>query len=274
MGLDALIRKAIHTVSRAAPGAPALRVKDYDGRLAWTAETAVGLDAPVRAVANQDETARWRIVAVPGTPSFAESWCGFADRMRGAFEVVAVERPGYWGSGGDRPVFGVDAQVRAITPFLARRRGERILLIGHSFSAATALYLASLQPRAADALMLLSGLYDKPTAHLDLQQRFFSENKLGERLGPAIDHCIAEVGSHPENRRAAVDAAARLKTPTAVVHGTWDDVVPYSAADKFMAVLPESARPELRPLSRSGHYPNVFDMRRLAEECGRLVARA
>lgn len=271
---DQIFRDALRFVTRVTPGAASMTLEDYGGLLSWRTAQVARFPRPIRALTNGDEGAPWRIVAVPGAPSFAEFWCGFAKRMIGLYEVIAVQRPGYLGSGQDRPAFGVEAQAEAILPFMERRPGQRILLIGHSFSAATALHLASVRAGAADALMLLCGLYDKPTRHLDIQRRFFDATGLKDRLGPSMQSCIEEVGSHPDNRRAAIAAAENLVIPTAVVHGTWDDVVPVSAAEKFMAILPDAASPDLRLIARGGHYPNYFQMRRMAIECGRLAMRA
>lgn len=110
--------------------------------------------APLRTIERGPATAPLAFL-LHGLPGGAEDWDRLSPLLRQAgFRTMAVDRPGYGGSGADP--LPVDAQVEAYARVLRERGGRPALVVGHSYGAIPAAALASRYPELVGALGLLA----------------------------------------------------------------------------------------------------------------------
>jgi acetyl esterase/lipase len=130
----------------------------------------------------------------------------------------------------DLAVEDVHAAVRAIAgrPELARRRDERILLVGHSAGGHLALHAAAtLEPPSTVAGVLALA----PVADL----------RRAQALGLGADAVVAFLGqdaaARPDLDPARLPAPAG---PVRIVHGTGDGIVPLEVSESYLRHHPRS----------------------------------
>jgi pimeloyl-ACP methyl ester carboxylesterase len=99
---------------------------------------------------------RHEVVLLHGQPGTAADWQQVADQLPAAFDVVALDRPGYGASHQSAGGFGYGA--RAVLAALDTRGIRRAVLVGHSYGGGVALSVAQLAPERVEALVLLASV--------------------------------------------------------------------------------------------------------------------
>lgn len=109
---------------------------------------------PIRTLEHGPEDAPVALL-LHGLPGGAEDWNRLGPLLAaGGFRAVAVDRPGYGGSG-DEPL-AVAEQVDAFAQLLRERGGAPAFVVGHSYGAIPAAALAARHPGLVGALGLLA----------------------------------------------------------------------------------------------------------------------
>jgi pimeloyl-ACP methyl ester carboxylesterase len=110
------------------------------------------------------------VVLLNGNGSMVQDWLvsGLFDRLRRAYRVIAIDRPGYGHTERRRDrVWTPYAQAELVRRTLAHLGVEKPIVLGHSWGTIVALALALEHPETVRGLVLLSGYYF-PTARLDV----------------------------------------------------------------------------------------------------------
>ena len=118
--------------------------------------------------ADTGEIGRPTIVFIHGTPGSWRSLGRVMDRsaLRERARLVSIDRPGWGGSPlPDKEAEGsIAEQVKLIEPLLTRlkieARGEPLILVGHSYGASMAPYIAYKHPDLVDGLLMAAGAID------------------------------------------------------------------------------------------------------------------
>ncbi|MFL5831510.1 MAG: alpha/beta fold hydrolase [Solirubrobacteraceae bacterium] len=222
-----------------------------------------------------------------GQPGAARDW----DRVRSALgdsvQAIAFDRPGWDGRSAPRDIAGNAAAALSVLD--ASGVSEPAVVVGHSFGAAVACWLAASQPTRVARLVLLApaanvaSLYaldrwlaapvlgelssavavGAPAAVL---RSGWARRSLGRRLGLDDSHLggVGRTFANPrawraftvEQRSLVRDLPvleARLvavKAPAQVLIGTHDWIVPVSSAQTLARQLPHA---KLAVVSRAGH---------------------
>jgi pimeloyl-ACP methyl ester carboxylesterase len=218
------------------------------------------------------------------------SWHGVIDGLRGRFRVVAPDLPGFGESEKPPPSrfpYGIDAFAEAIADLYAGLELGRASLVGHGLGGAVAVTLAARHPELVLRLVLIDTLCYE--SELDFYQRValvpilggfafkqlwgkssfrahFRETLLSARarvLNERIDHYYrmfntpAARGSALATLRATVDTrsvvaqTSRIQTPTLVIWGRADRVVPAGHGQR----LAREIRGASFELVDAGHAP-------------------
>jgi len=219
------------------------------------------------------------------------------DRVSSVGRIVAIDMPGFGHSDGRPELIALDASGA----FLARLIDEWSLgaphVVGPDVGTAAALMLAAKAPDRVTSLTVGGGAVRFPieaggalkdiieAPSLDVVRGLDARTNLGHTLEPAAatdsepevheDYLSAyDLGRFPESARfvrhypeqnpVLRDLLPTITTPTQIVAGQGDDLVPWSNNQYLHDLLPNS---EIHPLD-AGH----FAWEQAAEEYGRLVA--
>ena len=218
------------------------------------------------------------------------------DHVAGVGRVVAIDLPGFGHSDGRPELIAPDASGA----FLARLIAEWGLgaphVVGPDVGTAAALFLAARAPERVTSLTVGGGAVRFPieaggalkaiieAPSLDLVRGLDARTNIGSAVEPAAasdrepdvheDYVSAYdlgrfaesarfVRQYPEQNPVLGDLLATITTPTQIVAGRDDDLVPWSNNQYLDDLLPNS---ELHPLD-AGH----FAWEQAAEDYGRLV---
>ncbi|MEM9593210.1 MAG: alpha/beta fold hydrolase [Acidobacteriota bacterium] len=156
--------------------------------------------------------------------------------------VLAIDYPGYGASGGRPSQDGLVSAAQAGLDWLVDRGEERRFVVGWSLGAAVAMQLAADRDGHLEGVVLISPWDDLKS----LAAVHFPGFLVDVALKDAYDS------------RAA---AAGLRPPALVIHGTRDTIIPVDHGRRLHHALPETAR--FVPVEGAGHndvmaYPEVW----------------
>ncbi len=175
--------------------------------------------------------ATWKIVIITGTPSWSEYWAPTIAAAPANREVIVADRPGFALSEPQGAVSDLNAQAEALSPMLAVRPGERVLVIGQSFGAPIATLMAQRYSDRVDALVLLSPYFGDrgPTAN-----RLVGVGSIVQAMLPRdMKNAVAELRSQNAQLPAVWSALQNLRQPLVFIHGDSDSFVPLAASQRI-----------------------------------------
>lgn len=216
---------------------------------------------------------------------FGESlftWRAMVDPLAARYRVVAIDLPGFGGSGKPDLPYVVDSMTARLSGFLDRWIEGPVIVVGHSMGGQLAASLALSRPdRIAAAVLIapagfglgLAGIADtispeKATAigwYLASRAMLLPEHD-EEWLGEPDSAAAYSLMTDPHYRRAAARILndfdfrslrtrfADVQQPVLLIWGTLDPVIPYLLADSIRSLL-HCGR--LAPLSGALHRPQV-----------------
>ena len=238
------------------------------------------------------------VLLLHGQPGAATDW----ERLQGALgdrsSTLAIDRPGWDGSS---PATDLAGHASAALSALDRVRVPRATVVGHSLGAAVAAWLATSHPQRVSRLVLVSPAANVdslgPVDYLLAAPMIGWLSTVGAMAGGGLvlgarsvrrwvaeataldDRYLRSAGrmllapsawrSFAREQRYLVRnlpllerRLAHISTPTTIVAGTADRVVPVSAARRLAGQIP---RAELVEIAHAGHLLHVQQAARLAE---------
>jgi pimeloyl-ACP methyl ester carboxylesterase len=204
------------------------------------------------------------VVLLHGQPGSRADWSRVATRLRGCFRVITPDRPGYGSTGG--PARGLVDNADAVASLLDRLEIDAATVAGHSWGGGVALLLAHRHPERVRGLVLISSVGPQfrpsPLDHLLALPgvgplvtlgglRLVSRALLLPHLRRVFGNDVAALDDDGirqlvqtlqrpgvwrsivreeralfEEAALLVDAVAGVRTPTTVVQGEIDSIVP------------------------------------------------
>jgi pimeloyl-ACP methyl ester carboxylesterase len=238
------------------------------------------------------------VLLLHGQPGGARDWDRVVAEIGERARTIAIDRPGWDGHG---PATGLLGNVDAAVAALDAHGVQRATIVGHSFGAAVAAWLAADHPERVGALVLvapsanvasldrldhwlaapvtgylasaaaLGGVGLALAARLTIRpiaQRLALEESYLETAGRALRAPAAWRAFVAEQRVLINDLPlleprlAQISTPTTIVMGSSDRVVPSVSARALAAQIPDA---EVVVVERSGHLLPLQQAARLAE---------
>jgi len=179
------------------------------------------------------------LVMVHGAPG---AWYGYMNLtddslLQQNFKIVAVDRLGYGKSGYGRAELSVEGQGKAIQSVIEKENtsGKKVYLLGRSYGAPIAAWLAIHSPQAFEKLLMVSPVIDPE------KEKFYWFSNIGRwpivqwMLPEMLNVATREKFSHADEMRKLLPEWSQLKTPTYVLVGEEDavaDTANYSFARK------------------------------------------
>lgn len=197
------------------------------------------------------------LVLVHGSPGSWRGWAAFLRNqdLQRRFHVIAVDRPGYGGSGAGHAERSLESQARAVSLMLGENRsGQGAILVGHSMGGPVAARVAMDFPDRVSGLVLLSSSVDP-----DLEEtKWFqipAEWLLLKWLVPRdLKVCNEEILALRGELNKLRPEWEKLDVPVAVVHGELDDLVPVGNVDFLKRHLKSSSLVDLEILPGMNHF--------------------
>ena len=212
--------------------------KDYPatmmGRISVTAGDGLGwklsaLETPKR------ENAAWKVVIITGTPSWSEYWAPTLAAAPQEWEMVVADRPGFSLSEPQHAVTKIADQARALSALLEGPADQKVVLVGQSYGAPIAAWMASQHPDKVKAVVLMSAFFGQkgPTAR--------RLTGLGAVAGPLLPrdlkNALAEVRGQDKQLPTIRAAMKGMTQPIVVLHGDKDTFVTPEAAQELAQSL-------------------------------------
>lgn len=197
------------------------------------------------------------------------------------YSVVAPDLPGHGGSGG-APLASIEAVAGWIVSLLDGMRIPQASLVGHSMGSLAALQTAAQAPERVHRLVLVgsaapmpvaSPLLDAARSDRDLAHSMINQwsyapaSQLGASASPGM--CLTSVNRRIMEHQAegvlandlaacnayvqGLDAAARVRCPTAMICGERDQMTPMRAARALREALSTAARTRMITIAGAGH---------------------
>ena len=219
------------------------------------------------------------VLLIHGTPGSALGWSNWlADPPKG-FHLVAVDRPGFGRSLPAQPLPELEDQAAALSPLLARLgrdgwgKGPPIIL-GHSLGGPIAALLAARNPGWSAGLVIAGGALDPDLERLHWLQRPFAHPALRWMLPRALDSANRELIALEAGLRRLEPRLSSIATPTVIVHGDADDLVPFANVDFLRSRLVNVTQLSIITLAGRDHFLPWKDRPALEHALRRLLDSA
>lgn len=194
-----------------------------------------------------------RIIYVHGSPGNARAWLDYLKDPIPGFESIALDRPGFGQTRPTDPAPSLHSQAEAIEPFLVERDGKWPVLVGHSFGGTVVCQAAADYPDRVGGLVILSGALDPALERKRWYQQvgefWFIPNLLPRPLRNSNRELIPLKGELEE----LAPRLATITSPTIILHGTEDDLVPVSNVDFLQRHLLSDSIREIRLFEGRNH---------------------
>lgn len=205
---------------------------------------------PVRVLAYGDPAGR-RVIFIHGTPGEAEGWADFLLAAPKGARYLALDRPGFGGSGPEGGETSLKRQAQAVAALLG---GEpKPILVGHSLGGPIAAQVAVDNPGRVGALVLVAGSLDPALEETHWAQPLGEWPGLRNLLPRPLRNANRELMALKPQLDALAPRLAGIRCPVVIVHGTADPLVPY-ANTRFMTARMTAAELKLVTLKDRNHF--------------------
>jgi pimeloyl-ACP methyl ester carboxylesterase len=171
------------------------------------------------------------VVFIHGAPGNLKAFLSFLkdSTLLEKARLIAVDRPGYGGSGFGKTEISVEKQAAMILPILQSNQNEQLpILVGHSYGGTLAVRLAMDYPDKVGSLILAGPAVDPEN------EKKFWVNKPADwkairwMLPKAIRVSNDEKLSHVEELQKMKPFWEKVTAPTTIIHGENDGIVPFA----------------------------------------------
>lgn len=197
------------------------------------------------------------VIFVHGSPG---DWRGWADylvdpELTARAELVAVDRPGFGGSGAGVVERSLAQQARDISPLLdgvATRR--RVVLVGHSFGGPVVARLAMDHGDKVTDLVILAGSIDPDMEHTAWYQYPADWPVISWLLPETLVVTNREIRALKDELVAMLPLWPRVTQRVTVMQGGMDDLVPPENADFAQKMLTHAASVNIIRIPEMNHF--------------------
>lgn len=221
--------------------------------------------------------ARWRVIAIPGTPSRPHMWWRFIRRAPADLDVVAVNRAGYggpmYGAARRPPVISLDDQIAAIWPLIEADTRPAVV-VGVSYGGALAFKAALDAPAHVRGVVSVAALVTEPRRWVRAILPAGDWPVIRDALPGYLRNARAEVAGRGDQVDAVFARLKHLPQPVTILHGDRDTLVPQSDAEVLRGYFAPDADVVYQPVRGGSHYLELFNPDTVYEAIRSVIARA
>ena len=214
-----------------------------------------------------------RVIFVHGTPGSATGWEHYVAHPPPGVEAIAIDRPGFGKTTPAAAVVSLQRQAAAIAPLLVERQGHWPILVGHSLGGPIVAQVAADNPGKVGGLLILAGSFDPGVEKTNPMQYVGEWPGVRSLLPSMLRNANRELMGLKPQLAALAPRLAGLRCPVTVVHGTNDNLVPYSNAAFLRAHLTGAASFDLRTLTGQNHFLPWNEEPRVRDALAALLVR-
>ena len=182
------------------------------------------------------------LVFIHGAPSSSAWWITMMrdSALRAEANILAIDRPGYGGSGLGQPMTSVREQAENVAAVIRTRRqpGQKIVVHGSSYGGTVSARLAMDFPHLVDGLLLQSASMAPKQEHTYWITHPTSHWSLSWLLPSGINTANHEKLAHQVELEKMASGWQNIDAPTVILHGTDDWLIyprnAYYACDKLI----------------------------------------
>jgi pimeloyl-ACP methyl ester carboxylesterase len=197
------------------------------------------------------------VVFIHGSPG---NWRGWADylidpELTERAELVAVDRPGFGGSGAGAVERSLVQQARDISPLLDKvAPGRRVVLVGHSFGGPLAVRLAMDYGSRVTDLVILAGSIDPAMEHTAWYQYPADWPVISWILPDALVVTNREIRALKDELVDMLPLWPRVTQRVTVMQGGKDNLVPQENADFAQKMLTRATSVNIVRIPEMNHF--------------------
>jgi pimeloyl-ACP methyl ester carboxylesterase len=197
------------------------------------------------------------IVFLHGSPG---DWRGWADylidpELTKRAELIAVDRPGFGGSGAGAVERSLVQQARDIAPLLDKAAaGRRVVLVGHSFGGPLAIRLAMDNGSKVTDLVILAGSIDPAMEHTAWYQYPADWPVISWMLPDVLVVTNREIRALKHELEAMLPLWSRVTQRVTLMQGGKDDLVPPENADFAQKMLTHATTVNIIRIPEMNHF--------------------
>ena len=182
------------------------------------------------------------LVFIHGAPSSSAWWLSMLrdSSLRAEANILAIDRPGYGGSGLGAPMTSVREQAENVAAVIRNRRlvGQKVVVHGSSYGGTVSARLAMDFPNLVDGLLLQSASMAPEEEYTYWITHPTSHWSLSWLLPSGINTANHEKLAHQDELEEMASEWKNIDAPTVILHGTDDWLIyprnAYYACDKLV----------------------------------------
>jgi pimeloyl-ACP methyl ester carboxylesterase len=167
------------------------------------------------------------VIWVHGTPGDLDGWSDYVLDPPAGTISIALDRPGFGSSTPQKAVTRLEQQAAAVIALLPAQP-QKAVLVGHSLGGAVVAVVAARQPERVSALVLLASALDPGQESIHPMQYLGRMWPLSAMLPSALRNANEELMAFKAELLALQPQLPQITSPTIIVHGTKDDLVPFA----------------------------------------------
>ncbi|MEO0400200.1 MAG: alpha/beta hydrolase [Pseudomonadota bacterium] len=226
----------------------------------------------------EDAAEKWRVIAIPGTPSRPHTFIRFLRIAPEDLDIIAVNRAGYggpdYGSARRQPVLSFDDQIAAMAPLFDKDDGFRNIVVGISYGGELALKCALDFPNRIHGVVTVAALITEPLPYINAITPLAEHSPIRELLPGYLHNARAEVEGRRSQIGPLLDRLGELNVPVTILHGDLEHLVAQSDAELLLSRFPAGADVKYDPIPGGTHYLELQTPRRIYAAIRDVIARA
>ncbi len=197
------------------------------------------------------------VILIHGSPGDWRGWVEFLNdpELAARAHLIAVDRPGFGGSGAGRAELSLARQCRDIAPLINRvAPGQRVILVGHSFGGPIACRLAMEHANKVTNVIVLAGSID-PAQEETKWYQYVAEYWGVRSLLPAeLVTANREIRALKDGLTEMLPRWPDIRQRVTVIQGEADTLVPPANADFAQHMMTNAQPLEIIRLPGMNHF--------------------
>ena len=196
------------------------------------------------------------LVFVHGSPG---SWDAFKDYLKDSlllkkYRMIAIDRPGF-GYSNFGQAEDLQTQSKRINAFLKTKDNKQpVILIGHSMGGPVITKMATLSPESYKTLVIIAGSIDPDAENPENWRKVIKAKPIRYLIPGAMRPANDELWLLKQDLKDLKPLLKNIKSEITLIHGTKDQLVPYSNVDFIQKEFVNAKSMDLISIKEANHF--------------------